>query len=64
MIKQLIELHSLLTRRQRKKLHRLQILVVLMAIAELASVVSIGPFMAVIGDTSQLHGDGILGGTH
>lgn len=61
MIKQLIELHSLLTRRQRKKLHRLQILVVLMAIAELASVVSIGPFMAVIGDTSQLHGDGILG---
>lgn len=54
------ELYSLLTRRQRKRLLRLQLLVVAMAFAEVASVVSIGPFMALVGDLSHLQGDGVL----
>ena len=61
MFTQLKELYSLLTNEQRKKLRRLQFLVVLMAFAELGSVLSIGPFMALVGDMSQLHGDGIVG---
>lgn len=60
MFSQLKELYSLLTNDQRKKLLRLQILVVLMAFAEIAGVVSIGPFMALVGDISQLQGEGIL----
>jgi HlyD family secretion protein len=60
MFSQLKELYSLLTNEQRKKLRRLQILVVLMAFAEIAGVVSIGPFMALVGDISQLQGEGIL----
>lgn len=58
---QLKELYSLLTDEQRKKLRRLQFLVVLMALAELGSVLSIGPFMALVGDMSQLQGDGVVG---
>ena len=61
MFTQLKELYSLLTNEQRKKLRRLQFLVVLMAFAELGSVLSIGPFMALVGDMSQLQGDGIVG---
>jgi len=60
MFSQLKELYSLLTSDQRKKLRRLQVLVVLMAFAEIAGVVSIGPFMALVGDISQLQGEGIL----
>lgn len=60
MFTQLKELYSLLSSDQRKKLFRLQILVVLMAFAEIASVVSIGPFMALVGDISQLQGEGWL----
>jgi len=60
MFSQLKELYSLLTNEQRKKLRRLQILVVLMAFAEIAGVVSIGPFMALVGDISQLQGEGRL----
>ena len=60
MLTQLKELYSLLADEQRKKLLRLQGLVVLMAFAELGSVLSIGPFMALVGDMSQLQGDGIV----
>ena len=60
MFRQLKELYSLLASDQRKKLFRLQILVVLMAFAEIASVVSIGPFMALVGDISLLQGEGRL----
>ena len=60
MLKQLLELYRLLTKEQRKKLIKLQLLVVLMAFAEIAGVVSIGPFMALVGDMSQLQGDGRL----
>lgn len=60
MLTQLKELYSLLADEQRKKLLRLQGLVVLMAFAELGSVLSIGPFMALVGDMSQLQGDGVV----
>ena len=60
MFSQLKELYSLLTIDQRKKLIRLQILVVLMSFAEIAGVVSIGPFMALVGEISQLEGEGFL----
>lgn len=60
MFSQLKELYSLLTNEQRKKLLRLQILVVLMSFAEIAGVVSIGPFMALVGDISRLEGEGFL----
>lgn len=60
MFEQLKELYSLLTAEQRKKLLRLQILVVLMSFAEIAGVVSIGPFMALVGDMSQLQGEGMM----
>ncbi|MGD9660035.1 MAG: ABC transporter ATP-binding protein [Porticoccaceae bacterium] len=60
MLKQLKELYSLLTQEQQKKLLRLQFLVVLMSFAEIASVVAIGPFMALVGDMSQLQGESLL----
>ena len=50
----------LLSKEQRKKLLRLQILVVIMAFSEVAGVFAIGPFMGVVGDMSRLQGDGIL----
>ncbi|MCG3727041.1 ABC transporter ATP-binding protein [Vibrio cincinnatiensis] len=58
MYNRLKTLFSLLTISQRKQLIKLQLLVVLMAFAELTSVVAIGPFMALVGDISQLQGDG------
>ncbi|MCC1495744.1 ABC transporter ATP-binding protein [Alcanivorax sp. 1008] len=61
MFKQLKDLYLLLTDQQRKKLLRLQLLVVLMAVAELGSVLSIGPFMALVGDMSLLQREGIVG---
>lgn len=53
-------LYSLLTREQRKKLLRLQILIVIMSIAQILSVLSIGPFMAIVGDIGRLEGQGVL----
>ncbi|WP_284891989.1 ABC transporter ATP-binding protein [Cobetia amphilecti] len=61
MFTQLKELYSLLTAEQRSKLKRLQMLVVLMAFAEIAGVASIGPFMALVGDINQLKSDGVIG---
>ncbi|SFU33747.1 ABC transporter ATP-binding protein [Halomonas korlensis] len=55
------QLYRLLTGEQRRRLLRLQFLVVIMAFAELASIAAIGPFMAVVGDMSRLEGDGLLG---
>ncbi|MFC2992177.1 ABC transporter ATP-binding protein [Halomonas tibetensis] len=60
MFTSLKELYSLLTTEQRKKLLRLQILVMLMSFAEIAGVISIGPFMALVGDMSQLQGEGMM----
>lgn len=58
MYNRLKTLFNLLTAEQRKRLIRLQLLVVLMAFAELTGVVAIGPFMALVGDISQLQGEG------
>ncbi|WP_416137158.1 ABC transporter ATP-binding protein [Halomonas sp. HK25] len=55
------QLYSLLTAEQRRRLLLLQVLVVLMAFAELASIAAIGPFMAVVGNMSHLEGEGTLG---
>lgn len=60
MFKRLKTLFKLLTSEQRKRLIRLQFLVVLMAFAEVAGVAAIGPFMALVGDISLLQGDGKL----
>ncbi|WP_417439198.1 ABC transporter ATP-binding protein [Idiomarina sp.] len=60
MFKRLKTLFKLLTSEQRKRLIGLQFLVVLMAFAEVAGVVAIGPFMALVGDISLLQGDGKL----
>ncbi len=60
MIRSLHELYSLLTHDQRRSLAFLQLLVVLMACAEVVGVVAIGPFMAVVGDIGSLHGEGVI----
>lgn len=60
MFKRLKTLFRLLTPEQRKRLIGLQVLVVLMAFAEVAGVAAIGPFMALVGDISLLEGDGKL----
>lgn len=60
MLSQIRQLYNLLSFEQRKRLLRLQILIVLMSFTELAGVVSIAPFMALVGDMSQLQGEGLL----
>ncbi|RBI65883.1 ABC transporter ATP-binding protein [Vreelandella sulfidaeris] len=60
MFKRVRRLWKLLTPEQRQKLLGLQLLVVLMAFAEVAGVASIGPFMAVVGDMSRLEGNGAI----
>ena len=60
MFKRIKLLLSLLTREQKKKLFYLQIFVVLTAFAELASILSIGPFMALVGSIDTLSGTGQL----
>lgn len=57
MYKIIKELFSLLSARQRMQFYMLQILVVFMAIMEIAGVASIIPFMALVGNMSQLTGD-------
>ncbi|WP_062816425.1 ABC transporter ATP-binding protein [Alcanivorax sp. NBRC 102024] len=60
MLKQLKELYLLLDADQRKKLLQLQVLVILMAFAEMASVVAVGPFMSLVADPAVLESDGVL----
>ncbi|SFR49276.1 ABC transporter ATP-binding protein [Thiomicrospira sp. ALE5] len=60
MIKLIKELYSLLTPSQRKRFLVLQVLVVIMAIAEIIGVASIAPFMALVGDMSILERDNLL----
>ncbi|EWH01109.1 ABC transporter ATP-binding protein [Halomonas sp. BC04] len=60
MLSNLKDLYFLLTKEQRRRLLRLQVLIVIMAIAEVSGVVAIGPFMALVGDMSRLEGDGVL----
>ncbi|SDK78665.1 HlyD family secretion protein [Franzmannia pantelleriensis] len=60
MLKNILELYRLLTGEQRRRLLRLQGLVVLMACLEIIGVMSIGPFMAMVGDMGRLEGEGII----
>ena len=60
MFANLKKLFSLLSPSQRRNLFLLQFLVIFMAFAEIASVFSIGPFMALIGNLDQLNGDGLI----
>lgn len=60
MFKDLKDLFLLLTFAQKKKLYLLQFLVVVMSFTELISLVSIAPFMAVVGDTSLIDRPGLL----
>lgn len=60
MFKSLKTLYALLEPAQRRRLHTLQALVILMSLAEVVSVMSIGPFMALVGNLNQLQGEGLL----
>jgi ABC-type multidrug transport system fused ATPase/permease subunit len=60
MFRPIKELFTLLTISQQKRFYMLQILVVLMALAEVLGVASIVPFMSVVGDISQLQQDNII----
>ncbi|MDI5920872.1 ABC transporter ATP-binding protein [Halomonas sp. LR5S13] len=60
LLRVLAELYSLLTPEQKRRLLRLQFLLVLMALAEIVGVVSIGPFMALVGNPERLQGSGTL----
>lgn len=63
MLKNLRDLYALLDKSQRRKLLRLQVLIILMSFAELAGVAAIGPFMALVGDMSLLQQEGKLAAT-
>ncbi|KAA0014336.1 ABC transporter ATP-binding protein [Billgrantia pellis] len=54
MLRRLKDLYLLLTKEQRKKLLKLQGLIIVMSFAEIAGVMSIGPFMALVGDMTLL----------
>lgn len=58
MLQLIKELFNLLTPQQRRRFYALQVLVVLMAFAEIAGVAAIGPFMLLVADMNVLHGDG------
>ena len=60
MIKIIRDLFSVLTPSQRKRFYVLQILVMLMAITQIAGVASIVPFMALVADMNQLNQDTIF----
>lgn len=60
MITLIKELFQLLTPSQRKRFYTLQILVIIMALAEIVGIASIAPFMALVGDVSMLERDNIL----
>ena len=60
MYKLIKELISLLTPLQRRRLLRLQFLVVIMSFAEIVGIASIAPFMAIVSDMSRLEGSGRL----
>lgn len=60
MLKLIKQLFALLTPNQRKRFYGLQVLVVLMAFAEIVGVASIIPFMALVGDMSLLQQETII----
>lgn len=60
MILKLFELYSLLSDKQKKSYLKIQILVVLMSFLEVVSVLSIGPFMTLVGDVGVLEDEEML----
>lgn len=54
------QLFTLLTSKQRKRFYRLQVLVIAMAVMELFSIASIGPFMALVADPTLIQSNTIL----
>lgn len=54
------ELFTLLSPEQRKRFYVLQVMVILMAFTEIVGVISIGPFMALVGNIAILEGDNKL----
>ena len=60
MFKLVRNLFNLLSSNQRKRFYLLQILVILMSIVEILGVASIIPFMALVGDMSQLKQDTLI----
>ena len=60
MYKLLKELFNLLSPSQRRRFYALQLLVIVMAIVEIFGVASIIPFMALVGDMSQLQQDTLI----
>ncbi|WP_044408469.1 ABC transporter ATP-binding protein [Thiomicrospira microaerophila] len=60
MLKLIKQLFTLLTPDQRKRFYGLQVLVVIMAFAEIVGVASIIPFMALVGDMSLLQQDTLI----
>lgn len=56
----IVQLFSLLTPNQVRQFYVLQILVIIMAFAEIVGIASIAPFMALVGDISLLEGGGIF----
>ncbi len=60
MFKLVKQLFSLLSVSQRKRFFSLQMLVIVMALAEVVGIASIAPFMALVGDISILDGDNLL----
>lgn len=61
MISSLKQLYHLLNADQRKKLHALQILVIIGSLTEVGSVLAVGAFMSLIGDFNQFNLDGFGG---
>lgn len=55
------EFYALLTAEQKRRLKRLQVLVVLMAFAEVTGVVLIGPFMSIATNADQIQSRRIIG---
>jgi ATP-binding cassette, subfamily B, bacterial PglK len=60
MIKSIKEFFLLLAYEQRKKIYKLQILIVLMTLLELVGIASIIPFMSLLGDINVLQEEGVL----
>ena len=60
MLKLIKELFKLLTPSQRRRFFSLQVLVIIMAFAEIIGIASIAPFMALVGDIDMLNRDNTL----
>jgi len=60
MFKKIITLYHLLSNEQRRSLVFVQILIIFMAVTEVAGVLSIGPFMSLVNDPEQIYGDNFI----